>query len=153
MADLTVNAYIVGGGLEQDSDYIQTLRRAGDRAAASPLYVALRDGTLVGAVSLCPYGTEWAQVAQAGELELRMLVVSPAARGTGVADALMAAACELAADRGDSRIVLSVIIDNTPAHRLYARHGFQRLPERDWWPTAEAHLLTYSRPTLGGSPR
>ena len=112
------------------------------------MYVAVRDGVIVGAVSLCPYGSEWAQVAQEGELELRMLVVSPAARGTGVADALIAAAQEFAADRGDTRIVLSVIIDNAPAHRLYARHGFERLPERDWWPTPEAHLLTYSRDRL-----
>ena len=109
------------------------------------MYVAVRDGAIVGAVSLCPHGTEWAQVAAEGELELRMLVVSPAARGTGVADALIAAAQEFAADRGDTRIVLSVIVDNAPAHRLYARHGFERLPERDWWPTPEAHLLTYSR--------
>ncbi len=145
VAELTVNAYLVGGGLAEDADYLHTLRRAGDRAEASPLYVAVRGGVIVGAVSLCPHGTAWAQVAQQGELELRMLVVSPEARGTGVADALIAAAQDYASGRGDRRIVLSVISDNAPAHRLYARHGFQRTPERDWWPTPEAHLLTYSR--------
>ncbi len=145
VSDLTVEAYLVGGGLDEGADYVHTLRRAADRAEASPLYVAVRDEVIVGAVSLCPYGSDWAQVAEEGELELRMLVVSPTARGTGVADALIASAQALATDRGDTRIVLSVIVDNGPAHRLYARHGFERLPARDWWPTPEAHLLTYSR--------
>ena len=145
VGDLTVRAYVENGGLDPTADYVQTLRRSADRAAAAPLYVAVRDGAVVGAVSLCPYGGDWADVAEAGELELRMLVVEPSALGTGVADALIGAAVDLARERGDERLVLSVIDDNEPAHRLYARHGFERDPSRDWRPVPEANLLTYTR--------
>jgi ribosomal protein S18 acetylase RimI-like enzyme len=146
VGDLTVRAYVDGGGLDPDADYVQTLRRAGDRAAAAPMYVAVRGGVLVGAVSLCPYGGDWADVAEPRELELRMLVVEPEARGTGVADALIRSAVELARERGDERLVLSVIDDNVPAHRLYVRHGFVREPARDWRPVPEANLQTYTLP-------
>lgn len=146
VGDLTVRAYLEGGGLDPGADYVQTLRRAQDRAAAAPMYVAVRDAAVVGAVSLCPFGGDWAQVAAPGELELRMLVVEPSARGTGVADALVDTAEELARTRGDARLVLCVIEDNAPAHRLYARHGFVRAPERDWRPVPEANLQVYTRP-------
>ncbi|HYN75920.1 MAG TPA: GNAT family N-acetyltransferase [Candidatus Limnocylindria bacterium] len=145
VSDLTVQSYLDGAGLEPDSEYLPTLRRARDRAAASPLYVAVRDDVVVGALSVCPYGSLWSEIAEPGEVELRMLVVARSARGTGVADALLAAADAFARERGDHALVLSVIRDNAPAHRLYARHGFLRIPERDWDPTPEAHLLTYTR--------
>jgi ribosomal protein S18 acetylase RimI-like enzyme len=146
VGDLTVRAYVESGGLDPDADYVRTLARASDRAAAAPLYVAVRDGSVVGAVSLVRYGGEWADIAEPGELELRMLVVDPAALGTGVADALISAAADLAREYGDDRLVLSVIDDNEPAHRLYARHGFERAPSRDWRPVPEANLLTYTLP-------
>ena len=145
VGELTVQSYLDGAGLEPESEYLSTLRRASDRAAASPLYVAVRDDVVVGAVSVCPYGSLWSEIAEPGEVELRMLVVTRSARGTGVADALLAAADDFARERGDHALVLSVIGDNAPAHRLYARHGFLRIPERDWDPTPEAHLLTYRR--------
>jgi GNAT superfamily N-acetyltransferase len=145
VGELTVQSYIDGTDLSPESDYVNLLRQAADRAAASPLLVAVRDGAVVGAVSACPYGTRWSEIAEPGELELRMLVVDKAARGTGVAEALLAAVDDLGRQRGDHTLVLSVIDDNHNAHRLYAKHRFVRHPERDWDPTPEAHLLAYTR--------
>ena len=146
VGELTVRAYVEAGGVDPESDFAALLRRAADRAAVAPLHVAVRDGVVVGAVSLCPYGCEWADIALPGELELRMLVVEPAARGTGVADALLHSAVALARERGDERLALSVIDDNAPVHRLYVRHGFERVPDRDWSPMPDITLWAYTRP-------
>ena len=145
VGDLTVRAYVEGTSLDQASDYVHQLRRSRDRAAASPLLVAVIDDEVVGAISLCPYASEWAEVARPGELELRMLAIDPARRGRGIADQLIEAAAAFALTRADQALVISVIEDNTPAHRLYARHSFVRRPDRDWDPTPEAHLLVYTR--------
>ena len=64
--------------------------------------------------------------------------VSPAARGTGAAGALVEAVAEWARDEGAARLHLWVVGDNAAAHRLYLRHGFrptgrvQPLPSRPW---------------------
>lgn len=145
VGELTVRSYIDGTDLSPESDYVTHLRQADDRADASPLLVAVRNDTVVGAVSACPYGSRWSEIARPGELELRMLVVAKAARGTGVAEALLAAVDALGRERGDHTLVLSVIDDNHNAHRLYAKHRFVRRPDRDWDPTPEAHLLAYTR--------
>jgi hypothetical protein len=41
-------------------------------------------------------------------------------------------------------VVLSTERRMTAAHRLYARLGFRRLPERDWSPTPGVDLLVYA---------
>jgi ribosomal protein S18 acetylase RimI-like enzyme len=153
VGELTVRAYVEGGGLPAQDDYLPQLSRARDRAAASPLLVAVRDGVLVGAVSLCPFASAWAQIARPGELELRMLVVDPTAFGTGVADALIDASVEHARIHDLGQVVLCVISTNAPAHRLYRRYGLTRAPERDWSPVPgvvlQAYVLPVSR-TAGG---
>ncbi len=50
--------------------------------------------------------------------------VAPAGRGRGIGDALLSAALDVAREEGFTRIVLDVGDHNTPAQRLYARHGF-----------------------------
>jgi hypothetical protein len=31
----------------------------------------------------------------------------------------------------------------TAVHRVYERHGFTRLPDRDWTPLVDVHLIAY----------
>lgn len=143
VGELTARAYVVGNGLAADNPYLDQLRRAADRAGASPLLVAVRDGVVIGAVSICPYGTEWCEVAAPGEVELRMLVVEPTAFGTGVGDALARACIDWTREHDHHALVLSVVSDNVPAHRLYARHGFTRDPARDWTPVPGVDLQGY----------
>jgi GNAT superfamily N-acetyltransferase len=59
------------------------------------------------------------------------VVVDPSARGRGVGRALMAALADTLRAAGCSRWFLNVKVDNTPALRLYARCGFDRV--HDMW--------------------
>ena len=94
VGDLTVRAYVDGGGLDPDADYVKTLRRAGDRAAAAPMYVAVRDGVLVGAVSLSPTAATGLTSPSHVSSSCGCSSSSQAPRGTGVADALISSAVE-----------------------------------------------------------
>jgi GNAT superfamily N-acetyltransferase len=59
--------------------------------------------------------------------------VAQAARGTGVADALLQWAVETVARVGDVDMSLAVDADNTPARRLYERWDFVETGARDAW--------------------
>ncbi|QKW06084.1 GNAT family N-acetyltransferase [Streptomyces sp. NA04227] len=56
--------------------------------------------------------------------QIQGLLVADWARGTGVARALLRAACDLARERGARRITLRVLGYNAPARALYASEGF-----------------------------
>ena len=45
---------------------------------------------------------------------------------------------------GVTRLVLSTQAQSPAAHRIYARLGFVRTPERDWAPVPTVPLLTYA---------
>lgn len=51
------------------------------------------------------------------------MYVSPAVRGGGVGDVLMAAVEEWARDRGATSLCFDVVATNTTARRLYELHG------------------------------
>jgi ribosomal protein S18 acetylase RimI-like enzyme len=136
---LTAEAYLADRLLDEDDEYEAQLRDAARRAREAMLLVATvpcedSDGseTVVGTVTLAPYGTDYAEVAEPGELEVRMLAVAPRARGRGIAEALMRAALGFAVASGARRVVLSTLDSMVTAHRLYARLGFVREPARDW---------------------
>ncbi|WP_084127989.1 GNAT family N-acetyltransferase [Demequina sp. NBRC 110055] len=59
-----------------------------------------------------------------GRCEVKRLWTVPAARGRGVAAALVEAACERAQARGDAEVALTVWRWRDGARRLYARLGF-----------------------------
>ncbi|MGI8681334.1 MAG: GNAT family N-acetyltransferase [Mycobacteriales bacterium] len=172
VGELTVVAYVAGG--HGGTAYAERLRDAAGRAAAGELLVATgsiivtsaaeksrnrgmelttidvledRRGIserLLGTVALFPAGAEYAQLAGAGEIEIRMLAVDPAVRGRGVGAALAAGCVQRGMATGASAIRLSTEPSMTAAHRIYERLGFRRTPDRDWSPVPGATLLTYA---------
>ncbi|KDN86442.1 GNAT family N-acetyltransferase [Kitasatospora cheerisanensis] len=59
--------------------------------------------------------------------QIQGLALLPQARGRGVGDALLAAACDAARAAGARRLTLRVLGHNAPARRLYERNGFEVL--------------------------
>ncbi|GEL95545.1 hypothetical protein CCO02nite_22030 [Cellulomonas composti] len=155
---LTAEAYLADRLVPDGDPYAEELRDARRRADEATLLVAVvpagGSGVVVGTVTLAPYGTSYAEVAQPGEVELRMLAVAPEARRRGIAEALVVAALREAVALGAAHVVLSTLDAMEVAHRLYERLGFERRPERDWGHD-EVHLrvLTWSAPAPPGARR
>ncbi|HEY0119418.1 MAG TPA: GNAT family N-acetyltransferase [Cellulomonas sp.] len=145
---LTAESYVADGLLADDDDYAAELRDARRRAAEAVLLVAIARTTdgrdvVVGSITVAPYGSSYAEVAEPGEVELRMLAVAPEARKRGVAAQLMRAALREALADGARRVVLSTQDAMAAAQRLYDRLGFVREPERDWGHEV-VHLRVYT---------
>lgn len=74
-----------------------------------------------------------------GEVEMKRLYVRPASRGSGAADALLAAVEQAARDQGVPRIVIHTGDRQHAALRFYERRGYTPIPV---FPPYEA--VTYS---------
>ena len=138
-------AYTAGGILDNDRGYGAHVRNVAGRAADHPVLVAVRDGRLVGSVTITPFGSPQSELAREAEVEFRYLAVAPEAWGTGVAQALVAAVDAWAREHRAARLVLCVIESNEAAQGLYARLGFERDPARDWIPVPEVVLRFWQR--------
>ncbi len=66
-------------------------------------------------------------------IELAQLYTDPARTGAGIGAALMAWALEHARSRGADAMQLSVFSGNTGAQRFYARYGFHKIADIDFW--------------------
>jgi ribosomal protein S18 acetylase RimI-like enzyme len=146
VAELTAQVY-VGEGFS-NPEYEPALRSVASRVASATVLVASLGADLVGAVTVASRGGEWAEQSAPGEAVIRMLVVSPSARGQGVGEALVRACLEQARADGCTLVRLSSQPDMQAAHRLYARLGFARTPSYDWSPIAGVDLLTYALPLV-----
>ena len=62
--------------------------------------------------------------------DVMTVAVAPAYQGRGVGDALVGELVQRARDRGATALLLEVRADNTPAVRLYERHGFEHISTR-----------------------
>jgi len=125
--------------------YRARLADTATRDAEAEVWVAAgADESVLGAVTVCPPGSPWREIAHEGEGEFRMLAVAPAAQGRGVGRALTGLVIDRARDDGDRSIVLSSLDLMTTAHRLYESLGFVRAPERDWRPQPDVSLLVYT---------
>lgn len=87
--------------------------------------VAEADGQLMGYVKLGP--NELPFDAPRGTYELHQLYLDEAAKGSGVADQLMAWAKDEARRRGFDHLSLSVYVDNHRARRFYDKRGFSEV--------------------------
>lgn len=132
VGDVAVAAYVADGLLDADHIYLDRLRAAAERAEAATVLVAVEDERVLGTITLAHAGTHYAEIAEEGEVELRMLAVAPDARGRGIGELLLRAAIERGIGWGARRVVLSTMPVMGAARRIYDRLGLVRLPERDW---------------------
>lgn len=145
VGEITARSYVDDGHLPPGVAYIETLRDARARAREAELWVAVEDGSgqVLGSVTFAAPGTAYAEVSAGDEGEFRMLAVSHAARGQGVGEALVRRCIDRARELGLSGLTMSTQPSMAPAHRVYERLGFLRLPERDWEPVPGVSLLAY----------
>ncbi|HEX5332370.1 MAG TPA: GNAT family N-acetyltransferase [Cellulomonas sp.] len=134
---LTAEAYHADRLIDDGDEYRDELLDSGRRADEAILVVAVLhvdgvDPVVVGTVTLAPQSSSYAEVAEPGEFEIRMLAVAPEARRQGVAEALVRACLRESVASGARTVVLSTLDAMAVAHRLYERLGFRRVPERDW---------------------
>jgi ribosomal protein S18 acetylase RimI-like enzyme len=146
VAELTAGVYLGEG--YSSPDYERALRDVASRVASATVLVATLGPDLAGAVTIATRGGEWAEQAAPGEAVIRMLAVAPAARGTGVGEALVRACLDCARDDGCTLVRLSSQEDMHAAHRLYERLGFVRTPSYDWSPVPGLQLRTYALPLV-----
>jgi ribosomal protein S18 acetylase RimI-like enzyme len=153
IARVTLAAYRADGQLgEETGDYAEHLADVASRADMGEVLVAVDDetGAILGSVTFCLSGTQYAQLAGEGEAEFRMLAVDPAAQGQGIGEALTRACLASAEAAGCRAVVICVRDFAKGAQRLYARLGFQRAPDLDWMPAPGVQLLGMRCPLPAG---
>lgn len=154
---LAVDGYRADGLLTHSGGtdrYEAELLDAGARAAAAELLVAAArpGGRLLGTVTWCPPGLGLRELATRDDQgEFRMLAVTPGARRSGVARALVEYCLTEARRIGLTELVLSSLPEMTAAHALYATLGFHRAPELDWTPVARVQLWGFRRSLRRGA--
>ncbi|GER22640.1 N-acetyltransferase [Zafaria cholistanensis] len=134
IARITVAAYLAAGHFDDpDAPYVRHMRKVAERHARTDVWVAEREGRIVGSLTLARHGNEYADIAREDELEVRMLVVDPDVQRSGAGRALIGAVLERArATPGIAAVSLTTGTDWHAAHALYGSVGFRRAPERDW---------------------
>lgn len=172
---LTARAYVLEGYLPEDHEYVTELRDAWSRAGQATVLVAVEpearastaeladaagapdaagavgeDEVVLGSITLARHGSPFAEVAQEGEAEIRMLAVVPEARGRGLGEMLVRAAMREAAASGAHTLVLTSLEEMHAAHRIYGSLGLRRSPERDWDVDGRPMLVYVG--ALGGPP-
>ena len=76
-----------------------------------------------------------------GEAGISMLAVVPSAQRRGNGRALLDACVPRAVELDPAAVLLHTTPSMTVARHMYARAGFERLPELDWLPVPEVPLL------------
>ncbi|CAN5349667.1 GNAT family N-acetyltransferase [Rhodococcus sp. ARC_M13] len=145
VGELTLQSYVGGGFVAGGSPYAERLRDTATRVEQGRVLVAVLGEEVVGSLTIAEPGTPFADVAQKGELEFRMLAVSPQARGSGAGTALVRAVIAEAYDRGDHSVVISTQPEMVDARRIYDRNGFVPDPERAWEPIRGMELTVMVR--------
>ena len=145
VGELVLAAYRMLPGYHAEPRYEADLRDAAHRAEVAVVLVAVdAEGRIHGAVTyVAGPGNEYAEWDDQDAAGFRMLAVAPAAQRGGVGEALVRACIDRARSEGRGRLVLHSTPWMTTAHRLYARLGFQRVPDRDFTPVPEVQLLGF----------
>lgn len=132
------------------STYFDVLRDVRPRFedAYANIVVETGVGRVVGAVNLSTRDNEFAHIAQAGELEMRMLAVDPTFHHHGAGTLLVRSVQRRAQKAGFDRVVLSSRKNMTNAHRLYEKCGFKLAPERFWEPIPGLEVFVYVWPCV-----
>lgn len=127
--ELWTQAYVTEGEGGRDDPYTEA--EFAETAEPGEVFVAEREGEVVGVVALLPPGGGDLVVAVDGEAELARLVVGSGARRHGIGRALAQRCAELTRAEGWPAIALWSRPYQTAGHRLYESLGYTRLPERD----------------------
>lgn len=143
VAEITVGVYAGEGLVDPGGNYVEVLADVAGRAAHTEVLVATSGAEILGCVALAFEG-RYAEDALSTEAVFRMLAVDANARGRGVGEALVRACLQRATDAGKRGILISTQPNMVAAHRLYARLGFRRRPERDWEPEPDYPLWRYT---------
>ena len=146
IARITRDSYLAAGYFDSaDHPYMKQIQDVTRRAAHATIWVAERDGRIVGSVTLAVAGEPYADIALDDELEFRMLVVDPAVQRSGAGRAMVEAIIAHARALGGIRgVALTTGGTWESAHGLYRKIGFRRVPERDWFvPGTDIKLLVF----------
>lgn len=116
------DAYRVFYGQPSDPDRAREWLQQRLARGEALVLLALRDGVAAGFALLYP---GWSSVATGPVFVLNDLYVDAASRRAGVGRTLLAAAADLARERGALRISLETSRDNLAAQSLYRRAGWR----------------------------
>lgn len=119
LAALAEAPYAFSSTLAREQEFTETTWR--ERAASGRTFGAWDGRTIVGLATGLPEDGQWHLVG---------MWVSPKARGTGVADELVAAVCDLARQSGFASVTLWVTEVNGRARAFYRRLGFAPTGDR-----------------------
>jgi len=124
------------------------LEAAMDRESPAERIVAEHGGALAGSVMLFPTAAEdYGGAADAAPWpELRLLAVSPDARGLGVGQALVDECVRRARAAGARDLGLHTSRSMAAALRMYERMGFVRAPRYDFHPDGAEVVWAYRLP-------
>lgn len=115
-----------------DPGYLAEIEDVAGRDASAEVLVAEQAGRILGSVTIPRPGERQLSDSAEDEMDVRLLGVSPEARGTGLGAILMAHCAAVARARGLRGLSLHTGEQMLGAQRLYARLGFARVPERDF---------------------
>ncbi len=125
-------------GPKEQPEYYALLANVGRlQRADTLLLVAIGDdGALLGGVvyfsEMTHYGASEVAMQQRETSAFRLLAVDPAARGFGVAKALVGRCLALARARGHRQVVIHTTAAQSVAWAMYERLGFVHAPELDF---------------------
>ncbi|MET3720233.1 MULTISPECIES: GNAT family N-acetyltransferase [unclassified Arthrobacter] len=146
IARITRDSYLAAGYFDSaDHPYMQQIQDVAARASKATIWVAERNGQVVGSVTLALAGEQYADIALDDEVEFRMLVVDPAVQRSGAGQAMVEAIIAHARSLdGINGVALTTGKTWESAHGLYRKTGFRRVRERDWLiPGTDIKLMVY----------
>jgi ribosomal protein S18 acetylase RimI-like enzyme len=131
----------------------QAIRRAIDSESGAERIVAEHEGRIVGSVMLFPpsSATYGGSVDAPPWPELRLLAVSPGARGMGVGRLLVDECMRRARESGAAELGLHTSKSMATAIGMYRRMGFVRAPEHDFQPEGAERVEGYRLRLDGGT--
>ena len=113
-------------------EYLDRIADVAERAQRTTILVAVEGGRILGSATLelIDRVEEEGRELDREEAHVRMLGVDPAARGRGVARALMEGCFEMARGAGKTFVTLHTTARMEAAQRMYESLGFERSEDR-----------------------
>lgn len=125
-------------------DYLERIKQSLNNPALDRVLVAKSDGEFLGTLQLFTNSEAAYQKPEIGIVDpiVRLLAVSPDARGKGIAQALLKESASYARDKGANFLYLHSGANMTQAIRLYEHLGFMRDESKDFH-NADVHVKCF----------